>query len=214
MAKIDNDKMWESILSFRISEEEEKELMDSNPLQAALFFIGQSIKKGLKDQGLEYNPETKEIQEIDYLWNGEIRVRKVTGVLKKMLDNIDEEELQKTREEMLKESSDGELSEFEIRIYDWCSSDSDGQIDRNTMHKISKNRAKILLEIARKQLQPEIDAEIEKAYKTQDEVQYKCGYRKAIEDSIVFLYKQLHDGKVECGNIEEFIDDYRKMEEL
>ena len=56
-----------------------------------------------------------------------------------------------------------------------------------------------------------LDKEKELAYKTQDEVQYQSGYRRAIEDSIEFFYKQLHDGSIECGNIEEFIDNFRKM---
>ena len=150
MAKIDNDKMWESILSFRISEEEEKELMDSNPLQAALFFIGQSIKKGLKDQGLEYNPETKEIQEIDYLWNGEIRVRKVTGVLKKMLDNLDEESLAKTREKMLEET---ELTDFE-KVLAECIHKAQGSVLSPEWVAITWSNA--LMAEARKQIASDI----------------------------------------------------------
>jgi len=40
-----------------------------------------------------------------------------------------------------------------------------------------KEKAAGLLTLAREQLQPEIDAEIEKAYKTADEVQYRKGFK-------------------------------------
>lgn len=49
--------------------------------------------------------------------------------------------------------------------------------------------APMLLAKARKQLQPVIDAEIDEAYRNQDEVQYKNGYNKAVEDACDWLYK-------------------------
>lgn len=45
-----------------------------------------------------------------------------------------------------------------------------------------KEYAAKLLKIARKQLQPEIDAEIDKAFKTADEVQYRKGREEALKD--------------------------------
>ena len=58
-----------------------------------------------------------------------------------------------------------------------------------------KYEAKYLLDIARKQLQPEVDKEIDAAYKTRDKVVYLEGYNKGKEDA-------LKDRM--CFNIEQF----------
>lgn len=49
------------------------------------------------------------------------------------------------------------------------------------INKVRENAQK-LLDVARKQLQPEIDAEIDKAYKNSDAVQYRRGKEDALED--------------------------------
>lgn len=54
MKELDNIKMCESILGFKLPEKESKELMQCDPLQAALYVMGQAFKKGLRDQGMEY----------------------------------------------------------------------------------------------------------------------------------------------------------------
>lgn len=76
-----------------------------------------------------------------------------------------------------------ELTEFEKALESFynhhlqvCTYDNQGTVEDSLHDGASK-----LLSIARKQLQPEIDAEIEKAYKTADEVMY----RKGKEDGIV-----------------------------
>lgn len=46
-----------------------------------------------------------------------------------------------------------------------------------------KNHAGRLLALARKQLQPDIDAEIDKAYKNSDAVQYRRGRQDALKDA-------------------------------
>lgn len=75
-----------------------------------------------------------------------------------------------------------ELTDFEIRLLDWLSNDTSGEIPMERMKELSRNRAKELLSLARKQLQPEIDAEIENAYKTADEVQYRKGREEVLRD--------------------------------
>lgn len=54
--------------------------------------------------------------------------------------------------------------------------------DEKKWNEIMRIQAAELLSLARKQLQPEIDAEIEKAYKTADEVQYRKGREEALKD--------------------------------
>lgn len=69
---------------------------------------------------------------------------------------------------------DQELSELELAIAKYRPpTDS-----KETIQRIAAE----LLSLARKQLQPEIDAEIEKAYRTADEVQYTKGREEALKD--------------------------------
>lgn len=39
---------------------------------------------------------------------------------------------------------------------------------------------------------------------------YEDGFDKAVEFACEFLYEQLNNGTMECGNIEEFIEDFKK----
>lgn len=87
-------------------------------------------------------------------------------------------------QEPKQESSDGDLSEFENRLgeilhptWDIMQGHEDCQWEIDGVKKYAKE----LLSIARKQLQPEIDAEIEKAYKNQDDVVYQRGYIAGME---------------------------------
>ncbi|MBQ6958154.1 MAG: hypothetical protein IJP77_06315 [Bacteroidales bacterium] len=67
-----------------------------------------------------------------------------------------------------------EMSEWELAIAKYRPpTDS-----KETIQRIASE----LLSLARKQLQPEINAEIEKAYKTADEVQYRKGREEALKD--------------------------------
>lgn len=54
--------------------------------------------------------------------------------------------------------------------------------DEKKWNEVMRIQAAELLSLARKQLQPEIDAEIEKAYKNVDEVQYRKGREEALKD--------------------------------
>lgn len=77
-----------------------------------------------------------------------------------------------------------ELSEFEKNLSDifgYAISMSVSDPKKPT-DEFVREYAPELLAIARKQLQPEIDAEIEKAYKTADEVQYRKGREEALKD--------------------------------
>ena len=67
-----------------------------------------------------------------------------------------------------------EMSEWELAIAKYRPpTDS-----KETIQRIAAE----LLSLARKQLQPEIDAEIEKAYKNADEVQHRKGREEALKD--------------------------------
>lgn len=61
-----------------------------------------------------------------------------------------------------------------------------------------KEIAAELLPLARKQLQPEIDAAIEKAYKNADEVQYKKGWEDAIDNHREALHAEYEKGRAEA----------------
>lgn len=76
-----------------------------------------------------------------------------------------------------------------------------------------KNHAGRLLALARKQLQPEIDAEIDKAYKNSDAVQYRRGKEDALKD--MPHWKHVYAGAAGSGDgrniylIRGGIDSYR-----
>lgn len=89
---------------------------------------------------------------------------------------VDPEVMKEVSENVDKLSKEG-LTEFEEAVKIWMSAAEDIVIDDSWV----RNCAKELLFRALKQLQPEIDAEIEKAYKNADDVQY----RKGKEDGIV-----------------------------
>lgn len=69
-------------------------------------------------------------------------------------------------------------SEFENLLKEALDSANATDIYSSEMYK---TWAPKLLEAARKDMQPEIDAEIDKAYKNSDEVQFKAGVRSAME---------------------------------
>ena len=77
-----------------------------------------------------------------------------------------------------------ELSEFEKKLSDvfgYAISMSVSDPKKPT-DEFVREYAPQLLSLARKQLQPEIDTEIEKAYKNADEVQYRKGREEALKD--------------------------------
>ena len=79
-----------------------------------------------------------------------------------------------------------ELTEFEKKLREVLKSEGSpiGPIEKftNADKEVFHSYAAELLSLARKQLQPEIDAEIEKAYKTADEVQYRKGREDALKN--------------------------------
>jgi hypothetical protein len=52
-----------------------------------------------------------------------------------------------------------------------------------------KQWSKTLLDLARKELRPEFDKELDKAYKTQDDVVYRSGYAQGKQDALKSLPK-------------------------
>lgn len=69
-----------------------------------------------------------------------------------------------------------------------------------------------LLDLARKELQPEIDKELEKAYKTQDDVVYRNGYAQGKQDALKVALESLPKWKKakECRDLP---DDVVKINE-
>lgn len=116
-----------------------------------------------KNMSLYFRPATpEEILHEDYHWNGKIGKKEVTGVLKMMVDTVDLEELQKTKAEMLKESSDCELTEFEDRLGEimiptWDIT-KECEECKNVVYDIKKF-AKELIDLARKQIASEINVD-------------------------------------------------------
>ena len=85
----------------------------------------------------------------DYQWSGKIGKKEPTGVLKEMLENLDEDKLAKTREEIMKESSDGELTEFEKELIGVC---IDWAFTREgTVNGFAKEHSQKLMDVARKE---------------------------------------------------------------
>lgn len=77
-------------------------------------------------------------------------------------------------------------------------------IDDDTTKKLSSE----LLSIARKQLQPEIDAMLEDAYKTADEVQYRKGREEALKD----LPRWRKMGRMSYYSVAQFVINGRYLE--
>lgn len=63
-------------------------------------------------------------------------------------------------------------------------SDKDGVYNRHELEGFLHKSAKTLLALAKKELQPEIDAEIEKAYRTQDDVVFRKGWEQGKADAL------------------------------
>lgn len=270
--KIDNDKMWESLIR--------------NSIGTDLYV---QLKKSFKEQGLQYNQETKKIESInddvflkkgnwylkkgnwyicikDVYMNGKKDLRAYTkGSLYKCLADdtlpddfgndghywgedsqqekyfrpATEEEMPPSKHKLVEavaneplersefshsgvtKESDKELTEFEeefLAIVDsWCH--GDGRVYKECNKQALKD-ARLLISIARKQLQPEFDAEIEKAYKNQDEVVYNRGYdngyNEAIEDACEWLdvnyvhYLDIDGRGTLTANVRQLIEDLRK----
>ena len=81
------------------------------------------------------------------------------------------------------------LTKFELCLYDWLSSDTSGQLDRNLMVNVCKNRAKELLVIVRKQVIAELINKIDTIKMIED-------YHKSLEKGsetlgyVFFSYKK------------------------
>lgn len=88
------------------------------------------------------------------------------------VEKVDPEVMKEVSENVDKLSKEG-LTEFEIAVKSWMGVAEDIVIDDSWV----RNCAKELLSLALKRLQPEIDAEIEKAYKNADDVQYRKGFK-------------------------------------
>lgn len=96
-----------------------------------------------------------------------------------------------------------ELSEFESSLRQVLSEALSGEMPTGSSGSMSwaviinddeiKKLAPRILSIAKKELQPEIDAEIEKAYKTQDNVVFRKGWVQGMSDALKDLprWKQI-----------------------
>ena len=79
------------------------------------------------------------------------------------------------------EESEPELTEFKEALKQFLYEGYDSILDITHGDAIDKWKDK-LLELAKKELQPEIDADLDKAYKTQDAVVYENGKRDALKN--------------------------------
>lgn len=75
-----------------------------------------------------------------------------------------------------------ELAEFENAFVRFLSM-SQGEPPKG-IEGFAKEHSKELLALAKKELQPEIDAEIEKAYRTQDDVVFRKGWKQGRADAL------------------------------
>lgn len=106
-----------------------------------------------------------------------------------------------------------DLTEFEMQYATYrYGSQAVEMFGQEQIEAVKKEWA-YLLENARKQLQPEIDAEIDLAYKNSDEVQYKSGKEDALKD--MPHWKHMYAGAAGSGDerniylIRDGIDSYR-----
>lgn len=97
-----------------------------------------------------------------------------------------------------------ELTEFEKEVSDmveYCKEHGE-----NVAFDYAKRHAKTLLALAREQFKPEIDAEIEKAYKTQDDVVFRKGWERGKEEVLKNLPRWRRDDSIEA---EQYITVYK-----
>lgn len=92
-----------------------------------------------------------------------------------------------------------ELTEFEKEYKNlYTEGYADGQAGSKPLSdKVLKECAIDLLDLARKELQPEFDKELDKAYKSRDEVVYLQGYDRGKQDALKDLpkWKKAHEHK-------------------
>lgn len=74
------------------------------------------------------------------------------------------------------------LTEFEKEVKDLMNSCCNEIEEADITNELVKEAALNLLDLARKKLQPEFDKELDKAYKTADDVQYQHGKQDALKD--------------------------------
>ena len=85
------------------------------------------------------------------------------------------------------------LSEFELRLLDWLSSDTSGEIPMERMKEVVKHRAEELLAIAKKELLKDDELANELAKKHLDG--YCLGREDALRDMMDFVESQFHGKK-------------------
>lgn len=96
-----------------------------------------------------------------------------------------------------------ELTEFEKAVSDVVEMAWLGGKDNPyefTKEEYAKIKSLELLSLARKELQPEIDAEVEKAYKNADRMQYEKGREDALKDRPT--WKKCEDGNTDRLDLE------------
>ena len=88
------------------------------------------------------------------------------------------------------EEDEPELTEFEVTLLSYLSSDTKGELDAETMHRCVKARAMELLAIARKQIEKECWDKFQKATNSEldwiaaiipDSVKYDEGYKDGVK---------------------------------
>lgn len=205
MIEIDNKKMWESILSFKC--EVKIEDLKNNPAGIAIKCIGDSIKHALKEQNLEY----KDGEIVSNRWYKCIRsfetartnfeegesyryCEEVRRNIKYFRLDTDTSDVPETLfGDMLKAAAtkvkDSNTLKDALTEFEQCLKSGTNiyvEQGRRMEDRDAKEDAKELLEIARRTILAE---EIELAYKTRDEIQYKHGYKEGKKEFIEQIEK-------------------------
>ena len=97
-------------------------------------------------------------------------------------------------------SAEQELTEFEEAVRACAFGKLTNKEEGETKEEYVKRWAAELLALARKELQSEIDAEVEKAYKNADRMQYEKGKEDALKDSPT--WKKCEDGNTDRLELE------------
>ena len=91
-----------------------------------------------------------------------------------------------------------ELTEFELHLLDWMSSDCNGKIPMNDMKRAVRLRAKELLDLAREELEREGGVDFTPIEST---LEYKAGYHKGKEEAMKGMPKWRVGGLSELSEI-------------
>lgn len=176
----------------------------------------------MKEAGYEWNAEKKELTKIEQKsaeWSEEDKkkLNSIIDELKSYLEKTPKEQVEKDWKEIQdwyaqhftdeKHNEEEELTEFENTMVSFAHAMFDHLLDVTKEVNVKEWKDK-LIDLARKELQPEFDEELEKAYKTQDDVVYRNGYAQGKQDALKAALESLPKWKKSDRYIECRVDDF------